>query len=88
MALLCFPKDALAEPLQELMDPALRRRVAARVNEMILAFGYLDKEPKMRGLVRLRAWSENYLRNEKKDLPALDLGLDIDQQSGIDQPMT
>lgn len=88
MALLCFPRDALAEPLQELMDPSLRRRVAARVNEMILQFGGLDKEPKIQGLVRLRAWSENYLRNEKKDFPTLDLGLDIDQQSTVDQPMT
>lgn len=87
MALLCFPKESLAEPLQELMDPALRRRIAANVNEMILKFGGLDKEPKIQGLVRLRAWAENCLRNENKDFPTLELGLSIDQSS-VDQPMT
>jgi hypothetical protein len=86
MALLCFPRDNLAPPLAELMDPALRRRVAAQVNETIMEAQGSQKEPKIRGLTRLRAWSEDALRVERKDLPQLDLGLDIPPH--VDQPMT
>ncbi|TGZ85448.1 hypothetical protein EX30DRAFT_314502 [Ascodesmis nigricans] len=88
MALLCFPRDNLAAPLAELMDPALRRRIAARVNEAILEAQGMQKEPKIRSLVRLRAWSEEYLRNEKKtDLPELRLGFE-DEPRGADHVMT
>lgn len=87
MALLCFPRDNLAAPLEELMDPALRRRVAARVNETIMEAQGMQKEPKIRGLVRLRAWSEDYLRAERKELPPLDLGLDMEQRVGVDHAM-
>jgi hypothetical protein len=85
MALLCFPKDNLA-PLAELMDPALRRRVAAQVNETIMEAQGLQKEPKIRSLVKLRAWSEDRARSTRKDrdLPPLELGLDI---GTVDQPM-
>lgn len=76
MALLCFPKDNLAPPLAELMDPALRRRVAAQVNETIMEAQGLQKEPKIRSLVKLRAWSEDCARKDR-DLPPLELGLDI-----------
>ena len=86
MALLCFPRDNLAPPLAELMDPALRRSVASRVNETIMEAQGLQKEPKIRGLVKLRAWGEDCLRNQRsKDLPRLDLGLDI---GPTDEPMT
>jgi hypothetical protein len=86
MALLCFPRENLAAPLAELMDPALRRRVAAQVNETIMEAQGLAKEPKIRSLVKLRAWSEDRARNTKKDrdLPPLELGLDI---GTVDQPM-
>lgn len=87
MALLCFPADNLAAPLAELMDPALRRRVAAQVNETIMEAQGLQKEPKIRGLTRLRAWSEDHLRNERKNLPILDLDLDVGLPRG-DQHMT
>ncbi|KAI5804964.1 CTLH/CRA C-terminal to lish motif domain-containing protein [Geopyxis carbonaria] len=87
MALLCFPTDNLSAPLAELMDPALRRRVAAQVNETIMEAQGLEKEPKIRGLTRLRAWSEDHLRNERKDLPILDLDLDVGLPRG-DQHMT
>ncbi|KAI5848239.1 CTLH/CRA C-terminal to lish motif domain-containing protein [Tricharina praecox] len=87
MALLCFPKDNLAPPLAELMDPALRRRVAAQVNETIMEAQGMAKEPKIRSLIKLRAWSEDRARATRKgsELPPLDLGLDI---GTVDQPMT
>ena len=87
MALLCFPKDNLAPPLAELMDHALRRRVAAQVNETIMEAQGLQREPKIRSLVKLRAWSEDRARASRKDrdLPKLDLGLDL---GTVDQPMT
>jgi len=43
----------LAPPLAELMDPALRRQVAANVNEAILGVQGVPKEAKIRRLVRL-----------------------------------
>ncbi|KAK9432868.1 CTLH/CRA C-terminal to lish motif domain-containing protein [Lipomyces doorenjongii] len=73
MALLCFPQDSLAPQLAELMDPSLRRQVAARVNEAILEAQGVMREAKMRGLVRLWGWAENALRQEKVDFPSLDL---------------
>jgi hypothetical protein len=73
MALLCFPQDNLAPQLAELMDPSLRRQVAARVNEAILEAQGVMREAKMRGLVRLWGWAENALRQEKVDFPSLDL---------------
>jgi hypothetical protein len=77
MALLCFPPDNLAPPLAELMDPQLRRRVGGEVNEAIMVAQGVQKEAKIRGLVRLRAWGEQMLRNQRKDIPAMDLGLDL-----------
>jgi hypothetical protein len=87
MALLCFPGDNLAPPLAELMDSDLRRRVASQVNETIMENEGQQKEPKIRSLVRLRAWTEDNFRNKHKDLPPLELGLDL-EPSGVDQPMT
>ncbi|KAF8475701.1 CTLH/CRA C-terminal to lish motif domain-containing protein [Kalaharituber pfeilii] len=78
MALLCFPLDSLAPPLAELMDPALRRSVASKVNEAILESEAWMKEAKIRSLVRLRGWAEQRLRSEKRDAPSLSLGIDID----------
>ena len=74
MALLCFPPDSLAPPLAELMDPALRKTVAAKVNEAILENESWMKEAKIRGLVRLRGWAEQKLPGS----PPLSLGLDLD----------
>lgn len=85
MALLCFPPNNLAPPLAELMDPALRRQVAARVNEAILDAQGVPKEAKIRRLVRLRGWAEQRIRNEKRDIPPMDLGLDLGQSA--DEPM-
>lgn len=77
MALLCFPMDKLAPPLAELMDPALRRQVASKVNEAILEAQGVPKEAKIRRMIRLRAWAEQKMRSTiKEDAPNLDLGLD------------
>ncbi|KAK9465944.1 CTLH/CRA C-terminal to lish motif domain-containing protein [Lipomyces arxii] len=73
MALLCFSPDNLVPQLVELIDPSLRRQVAARVNEAILEAQGVMREAKMRGLVRLWGWAENALRQEKVDFPSLDL---------------
>jgi hypothetical protein len=77
MALLCFPMDNLAPQLAKLLDPALRREVAHQVNETIMEAQGVQKEPKIRNLTRLRAWSEETYRKQRSDLPQLDLGLDI-----------
>ncbi|KAH0558974.1 hypothetical protein GP486_004407 [Trichoglossum hirsutum] len=89
MALLIFPPDNLVPPLASLLDPSLRQIVANKVNEAILVSQGARKEPKMRDLVRLRAWAEQKAREAKKDLPlALELGLDLDDHptsSGVTQ---
>ncbi|KAL7275732.1 hypothetical protein RUND412_001315 [Rhizina undulata] len=77
MALLCFPPDNLAPVLAELLDPALRRDVAARVNEALLRRQGLQKEAKIRSLVRLRGWAENAIKNEWTHVPEMKLGLDL-----------
>ncbi|KAF8450190.1 CTLH/CRA C-terminal to lish motif domain-containing protein [Terfezia claveryi] len=84
MALLCFPPESLAPPLSELMDPALRRNVAAKVNEAILESAHWMKEAKIRGLVRLRGWAEQKLPG----LPPMSLGLDIDGTESPDAMAT
>ncbi|CAZ83533.1 unnamed protein product [Tuber melanosporum] len=84
MALLCFPMENLAPPLAELMDPALRRQVADKVNEAILEVQGVPKEAKIRRLVRLRAWAEQRMRSERRDMPNMDLGLDVESQTSDD----
>ncbi|KAG0642103.1 hypothetical protein HOY80DRAFT_952320 [Tuber brumale] len=84
MALLCFPMENLAPPLAELMDPALRRQVAAKVNEAILEIQGVPKEAKIRRLVRLRAWAEHRMRDGHREVPNMDLGLDVTSQTADD----
>ena len=74
MALLIFPSDNLTGPLQGLLDPQLRQDVATAVNEAILGAQGFDETPKLKGLVRLRAWAERRAREQKVPLPkTLDL---------------
>ena len=84
MALLCFPMENLAPPLAELMDPVLRRQVAAKVNEAILEVQGVSKEAKIRRLVRLRAWAEQRMRSEPRDMLNMDLRLDVASQISDD----
>ncbi|CAI7650115.1 unnamed protein product [Penicillium pancosmium] len=76
LALLIFPSDNLAPGLASLLDPALRKDIATRVNEAILENQGARKEARLRGLVKLRAFAENKARETKKDIPdKLDIGL-------------
>ncbi|KAF2838681.1 hypothetical protein M501DRAFT_1011478 [Patellaria atrata CBS 101060] len=78
MALLIFPRENLSPPLAGLLDSSLRQQVATRVNEAILLSQGKDREAKIKGLIKLRVWSEQKARdNGVKDLPSrLPLGLD------------
>lgn len=62
MALLIFPPDNLSPTLAPLLDTQLRRDVAARVNEAILASQGLRRMARLRDLVRVRAWAEAKVR--------------------------
>ncbi|KAF3938091.1 hypothetical protein ABW19_dt0205984 [Dactylella cylindrospora] len=79
MALLCFPPDQLSPPLAKLMDPDMRKQVAAMVNEAILAHQDILPEAKVRSLVRLRAWVEAKAAQSESErlrsIPHMDLGL-------------
>ncbi|KAF3904191.1 hypothetical protein AA313_de0210027 [Arthrobotrys entomopaga] len=79
MALLCFPPDQLSPPLAKLMDPDMRKQVAAMVNETILQHQMILPEPKVRSLVRLRAWVEAKAAQSESErlrsIPRMDLGL-------------
>ena len=90
MALLIVPKESWSTPQQanqsnefgvlaELVDPALRRKIAKDVNEAILQSQGEEREAKIRFLVRTRAWAEQLAREKRIDLPEkLSLGLDGD----------
>ncbi|KAJ5815415.1 hypothetical protein N7474_007192 [Penicillium riverlandense] len=83
LALLIFPSDNLAPSLAALLDPGLRKDIATRVNEAILQSQGVNKEARLRNLVKLRAFAENKARDAKKDIPEkLDLGLVGDAQDG------
>ena len=79
MALLCFPPDQLSPPLAKLLDPDLRKQVAAKVNEAILTCQGVVPEAKVRSLVRLRAWVEEKASRagseRLRSIPRMDLGL-------------
>ena len=76
LALLIFPSDKLAPPLASLLDPALRKEIATRVNEAILQNQGARKEARLRNLVKTRAYAEQKAREAKKDIPdTLDIGL-------------
>ncbi|KAJ5102718.1 hypothetical protein N7532_003247 [Penicillium argentinense] len=76
LSLLIFPKDQLVPGLATLLDPGLRKEIAARVNEAILEHQGARKEARLRHLVKTRAFAENKAREAKKDIPdKLDIGL-------------
>jgi len=84
MALLCSPMENLAPPLAELMDPALQKQVTAKVNKAILEVQGIPKEAKIRHLVRLRAWAEQRIRRERREMSNMDLGLYVVSQTSDD----
>ncbi|KAF1816812.1 hypothetical protein P152DRAFT_453434 [Eremomyces bilateralis CBS 781.70] len=81
MALLIFSHDNLPAQLSELLDPALKKKVAIEVNEAILSSQGLPKEARIRGLVKLRSWAEEEARKKGLHLPkTIPLGLDNDEE--------
>ncbi|KAL5349235.1 hypothetical protein ACLOAV_005523 [Pseudogymnoascus australis] len=79
MALLIFPPDQLEPQLAELLHPDLRKKVADRVNEAILASQGQRRNAAIRNLVKLRSWAEGASKDAKITLPEqLDLALDGD----------
>jgi hypothetical protein len=82
MSLLLFPPNDLGPQLSELMHPNMRRDVAERVNQSILASEGKRRDAAIRNLVKLRAWAENTARDSKKNVGSdLDLGLETGQAS-------
>ena len=81
MSLLIFlPCDKLEPQLNDLLQPTLRREVASKVNEAILASMGTRGEARIRQLVRLRLWAEAKAREAEKDLPpVLEVGLDASE---------
>ena len=83
MSLLIFlpTTGTLHKELSQLLEPSLRRDVASKVNEVILASMGSRGEARMRSLVRLRNWAETKARATQKDIPpVLPLGLhDVDE---------
>ncbi|KAF1990735.1 hypothetical protein K402DRAFT_389653 [Aulographum hederae CBS 113979] len=85
MALLIFPPENLTPQLAALLDPSLRQSVAQRVNEAILSIQGARREARIKGLIRLRAWSEQKARDTKKEIPPrLSIGLDDDSDMDED----
>lgn len=72
----------IQKELADLLEPSLRRTVASKVNEAILASTGARGESRMRMLVRLRNWAEAKARAAQKDIPPeLPLGLqDVDER--------
>ncbi|KAI9675877.1 MAG: hypothetical protein M1822_008886 [Bathelium mastoideum] len=87
MALLIFPSDNLSPTLAPLLDPQLRRDVAAAVNEAILTSQGWRRQARIRDLVRVRAWAEAKVRESGGGGGARDklperLGLGLDGEDG------
>lgn len=69
MTLLIFPREKLPASLAPILDPALRKEVAQRVNEAILIRHGEKTKSKLLELVKARIWAENKAKEAKKDLP-------------------
>ncbi|KAJ5214888.1 LisH dimerization motif subgroup [Penicillium chermesinum] len=82
LALLIFPSDNLSPSLASLLDPSLRKDIAAQVNEAILQSQGARKEACLRNLAKAR--------EAKKDIPEkLDIGLiGTNHDSSDDRPNT
>ena len=83
MLLLIIDPKALTPELAAILDPALRKDIAARVNDAILLSQGENTRSRLLELVKTRAWAERVARELKKDVPAeLDIGLDPDMAAG------
>lgn len=84
MALLIFPPDNLAAPLTGLLDPEQRLIVAEEVNEAILEELEFAGAPKLKGLIKFRAWAERRAREKKLPLP--EEGIDLFDRKTATEP--
>ncbi|KAF2473859.1 uncharacterized protein BDR25DRAFT_281904 [Lindgomyces ingoldianus] len=84
MSLLLFlPTENLKPELAELIKPSLRREVAGRVNEAILASLGARGEAQLRNLVRLRQWAEDKARESGRNIPPfLPFGVQVGPEEG------
>ena len=87
MALLIFDPDKLAPPLAALLEPEIRRDIAQRVNEALLASHGYRKKATLHDLLALRAWANKQaMEANKEHLPDhIDLG-DDPAQDGQESP--
>ena len=78
MALLIFPPDNLAPPLAALLDPALRKEVAQRVNRALLVSQGERTKATLYDLVNHRSWAnQKAIQAKKEHLPErIELGFD------------
>src|SRR3569833_197507 len=85
MSLVFFPPDAVPPELKRLLEPGLRREVAAEVNKVILGHVSRRREAALHQLVRMRAWAEATAREKKLDLPGrIDLGFAADENEAME----
>lgn len=88
MALLLIPQESLEAPLAALLDPALRRDAADRVNKAIIEKHTTRTIAGIRNLVKMRCWAETNARAASVPFPnPLDIGLrgdDVSMQSRRD----
>ena len=63
---------ALMQHKDEILSPALRREIAARVNEALLLHHQRQPQSQLRELVRLRTKVEEDIRAKGKDVPDWD----------------
>lgn len=76
MALLLIPQESLETPLAALLDPALRRDAADRVNKAIIEKHTTRTIAGIRNLVKMRCWAETNARAANVNFPnPLDIGL-------------
>lgn len=85
MCLIAFAPDKLTPELNALLEPQLKQNVAEMVNQAILDSYGRNKEPRIKALIKLRAWAETKARESRKELPPT-LGIGIDEaQNGASQ---
>ncbi len=83
MVMLFFLPEKMPPEQQKLLSPDLRREVADKVNKAILHHYSTRREAAIRQIVKMRAWTENAARDNKKDLPDfIDIGLQVGGDDG------
>ena len=69
MALLLYTPGKHTPAMANLLDPELRRGIAARVNVAILTSQGHQSQTRLKSLVKLKTWAEKRAREKGHDLP-------------------